>query len=149
MRDPLPWKQDLFLSYHYIPAFGSPTVRSLAYIVEDVMVWGRSVGVCLHDCNSTWLWHICWRIKANIFISDILIHYHTHYIILHITHDPLWGLVFMGFPLGIFVYIDRALPARMIGMDLAWYISDVNFVNKNTCVCTDLCGDRCDQVCLL
>ena len=55
----------------------------------------------------------------------------THLSIINILHChfpsyytlPLfWGLVFSWDPLGTFVYIDRALPARLYFVFLSWYV---------------------------
>ena len=144
MRDPLPWKPELFCHLVTFQHSGRRLWYLWQFIAGDVMIGDRGVGVCFHTYNFTWLWHICLRIEANIFISDTFIHY-QHFtlsfsFILHLT--PFWGLVFSWDPLGTFVYIDRALPARlyfvflswyvwcMIGMDLAWYISGITVFCK-------------------
>ena len=126
------------------------SIRVVDYGISGSLLWemswsGIGVSECVfHTYNFTWLWHICWRIEANIFISDTFIHYQhltlSFSFILHLT--PFWELVFSWDPLGTFVYIDRALPARlyfvflswyvwcMIGMDLAWYISGITVFCK-------------------
>ena len=62
-------------SYHFISAFGPLTVHS---VLSGISCWrchglGLECGDVFSCYNSTWLWHICWRIEANISYQ-----WHTH-----------------------------------------------------------------------